>query len=112
MDWIRNEIALGFQRLICLCLDRQPTDDLIAGTMEAWYEAWTYRKIWHQERDAPRFREAFVRFSTTQANCWPQPMDIIALLPDPPPPAPYIGTPVDSERSRARMAEIAERLKA
>jgi len=78
--------------------------------MEAWYEAWTYRKVWDQERDVPRFREAFVRFSTTPTNFWPQPMDIIALLPDPPTFHALPARVEDSERSRAMMKEISERL--
>lgn len=72
---------MQFQRLICLCLDRQPTDDLINGTMKAWFDAWTYNKVWDEQRDRPRFREAFVRFTASNIGSWPQPADILALLP-------------------------------
>lgn len=101
---------MGFQRLICLCLDRQPTDDLINGTMKAWLDAWTVGKVWDRDLDTPRFRAAFVKFSTLPNVAWPVPGDILLLLP---PREEFKALPVvasDPERAQRIMDEIAQNL--
>jgi hypothetical protein len=50
--------------------------------MKAWYDAFTDGYVWDEQLDVPRFRKAFIRFSKVDTNVWPQPREILALLPD------------------------------
>ena len=68
MDWLTRELMTGFQKLLCLGLDRTPASDLIEGTVMAWAEAITAGRAWDQERDAPRIRAAFVYGSVAKGT--------------------------------------------
>ena len=81
MDWLKREISTGFQKLICLGLERQPAAEVIEGTVLFWLEVLTDGKVWDETFDAPRFRRAFIRYGSSTAHSWPQPCDILALLP-------------------------------
>ena len=80
--------------------------------MKAWFDAWTDGKVWDEALDAPRFRKAFIRFSTQPNLAWPVPGDILLLLP---PREEFKALPVvasDPERAKRIMDEIARSLRA
>jgi hypothetical protein len=56
MDWLAHELLTGFQKLLCLGLDRTPATDLIDGTVMAWHEAITTGRTFDQRRDTNRIR--------------------------------------------------------
>lgn len=72
----------GFQKLLCLGMERQPAAEVLPGTVAAWMEALQHRLAWDQVRDAPRIRKAFVTMAATRRT-WPQPMDLVEALPQP-----------------------------
>lgn len=80
MDWLTRELMTGFQKLLCLGLDRTPATDLIDGTVLAWQEAITTGRTFDQQRDAARIRMAFVTLATTRES-WPQPKHFLDALP-------------------------------
>lgn len=70
----------GFQKLLCLGLDRTPASDLIEGTVMAWMEALTDGRHWDEGRDRERIRRAFVTLARTRRQ-WPAPADFLEALP-------------------------------
>lgn len=80
MDWITREVLTGFQKLLCLGLDRQPAGEVIPGTAQAWVEAITHNREFVEGLDADRFRKAFVTLAATRVN-WPAPRDFVDALP-------------------------------
>lgn len=80
MDWLKTELLTGFQKLLCLGLERTPAAEIIPGTVEAWFEVLTDRRAWDQERDTPRIREAFRTLARTR-RFWPVPVDFTEALP-------------------------------
>ncbi len=80
MDWLTREITTGFQKLLCLSLDRTPATDLIQGTVAAWIEALTANRVWDESRDTPRIRQAFTTLIQTRRT-WPSPADFNDALP-------------------------------
>jgi hypothetical protein len=78
--WIHNEILDGLSRLLCLSLDRTPATDLIEGTAAMWVTAITKGRVWEQQFDAPRFRDAFATLALTRRT-WPAPADFLEALP-------------------------------
>lgn len=70
----------GFQKLLCLGLERQPAAEVLPGTVSAWCEALQHRMAWDQGRDASRIRRAFVTMAGTRRT-WPQVQDLIDALP-------------------------------
>jgi hypothetical protein len=80
---------------------------MIAGTVMVWMEVLTSGYAWDELRDVPRFRKAFVRFAGSQRATWPQPADIIALLPAPEEHKLLSGTPSDPERIQAHIDDLA-----
>jgi hypothetical protein len=91
-------------------LDRQPAPELLPGVLQAWFDAFCDGNVWDEQLDVPRFRKAFVRFSKTASNVWPQPAEILALLPDR---ETFVALGYKTEKTEASaktMAEIAERL--
>ena len=80
MDWLTREILTGFQKLLCLGLDRQPAGEVLPGTAQAWVEAITFNREFDEAQDAPRFRRAFVQLAATRIT-WPAPRDFLDALP-------------------------------
>lgn len=70
----------GFQKLLCLGLERQPAAEVLQGTVAAWVETLTSRLAWEERRDAARIRKAFVTMAGTRRT-WPQPADLIDAMP-------------------------------
>lgn len=82
MDWLTTEILTGFQKLLCLGLERTPAEAVIEGTAMTWREALTTGKDWDEGRDRLRFQRAFITLARTRRT-WPTPADFIEALPPP-----------------------------
>ena len=107
MDWLLEEIATGFQKLLCLSLDRTPAGEVIPGTAQAWFEALTFGREWDRQRDTPRIRRAFVTLAQTQ-RMWPAPRDFIEALPPAPAPKLIARGMGDPEVAAKALGEIGE----
>lgn len=106
MDWLTTELLTGFQKLLCLGLDRTPASDLLQGTVLAWREAITAGRDWDEQRDAPRIRQAFVTLATARET-WPAPRHFLDALPRIEQRAlGYEVKPASPEQAQARLAEI------
>ncbi|WP_074551125.1 hypothetical protein [Dyella sp. AtDHG13] len=80
MDWIKHELLTGFQKLLTLGLERQPAAEVIPGTVATWLETITHGRQFDKQRDAWRFRAAFITLAGRQRT-WPVPRDLIDALP-------------------------------
>lgn len=110
MDWLTRELMTGFQKLLCLGLDRTPATDLIDGTVMAWQEAITNGRTFEQQRDTGRIRAAFVTLATTRES-WPQPKHFLDALPRMEQAAlAYETKPATPEQAAAALARIREML--
>ena len=112
MDWLKNELLTGFQKLLCLGLDRTPAMDLIHGTVGAWMETITHGRIFDQERDTPRIRAAF-RTIAGRSRTWPAPVDFLDALPriESAPRLARIDSEANRENGLQHLADIAAKLK-
>lgn len=95
----------GFQKLLCLSLERSPAADMVKGAVAAWVECLTANREWKQDRDAPRIRQAFLTLAQTRRQ-WPAPIDFTEALPRVPPLRALPGKPADP----AKVAKIIEGL--
>lgn len=96
----------GFQKLLCLSLERTPATDLIDGTVMAWQEAVTDGRTWEQGRDAARIAQAFVTMGRTRRT-WPAPADFLDALPRVEQAAiAYEVKPASPEQAKAALAKI------
>lgn len=71
----------------------------------AWVEALNCNRVWDQDRDAPRFREAF-RTLAANSTRWPAPVDFVAALPAYEPKqalAPPVCDPIKQQQNIARL---------
>lgn len=106
MDWLAHELLTGFQKLLCLGLDRTPAEAVIDGTVLAWHEAITVGRSWEQARDTPRIRAAFVTLANTRES-WPAPRHFLDALPRMEQAAlRYEVKPLSPAEAEARMAEL------
>lgn len=111
MDWMTREISTGFQKLLCLGLDRTPATDLLQGTVRAWLEALTANRDWVEERDTPRVRQAFVTLAQTMRT-WPVPADFTDALPKFAPLRALPAKPTDPDKARRIVEDLAKELRA
>lgn len=105
MEWMVQEIKTGFQKLICLGLDRQPASELLGGTVMAWVDALNCNRVWDQDRDTPRFREAF-RTLAASSTRWPAPVDFVAALPAHEPQQALPPPVCSPEQAKANLAKL------
>lgn len=78
--WMVEEISEGLAKLVALRLDQQPPEDTITATLAVWVEAICAGRVWSFERDAVRFRRAFLNLECTRTK-WPAPRDFLEALP-------------------------------
>ena len=80
MDWFKIEILTGLQKLALLGLAWTPPMETIAGTGAAWLEALEHGRLWNQERDTQRIRDAFSNVIRTRKQ-WPSVADFLECMP-------------------------------
>lgn len=100
----------GFQKLLCLGLERTPATDLIEGTVLTWREVVCQGRSFEERLDASRFHRAFVTLAATRTS-WPAPIDFLTALPE----RDQLqlvrqSTKADPERAAAACAVIAREL--
>lgn len=78
-NWLRAELADGFQHLLCLRLPATPPADAIEATLAVWLKAVSAGRHWVHE-DAVRVSEAFVTLART-CERWPTPREFLQVLP-------------------------------
>lgn len=101
----------GFQKLLCLGLERTPATDLIEGTVLTWREVVLQGRAFDEQLDADRFRRAFVSLAATRTS-WPAPIDFLTALPDRDQLAlSRQSVKADPSRAAAACAEIADALR-
>lgn len=100
----------GFQKLLCLSLERQPAVDLLPGTVMAWAEVIRTGRAFDEALDAPRFRKAFVTLASTRRS-WPAPADFLDALPPRPELKSLPAKAADPEKAKAIIAELAKAIK-
>lgn len=100
----------GFQKLLCLGLERTPASDLIEGTVMTWCEVLTVGLVWDQERDTPRIRAAFTTLAATRTT-WPLPRDFIDALPRVERKLALPSKPADPAKVERLIRELAEELR-
>jgi hypothetical protein len=89
-------------------LDRQPAAELIPGTLAMWVKVITNRRVrvFEQQRDAPRFQQAFLKLA--EGRAWPVPQDFLDALPAPEKPRAVlrIDSEAQRERNKARLKQL------
>lgn len=102
MKWLEDEISDGLSAMLAAKLENAPALDTIEVTANVWGLAWA-RHVNSDQLDAPRVREAFIRYIAT-ARDWPAPIRVIELMP-PRPPLPRLPLPELTDEQRARNRE-------
>jgi len=96
-----------------LGLDRQPAAEVIVdGTVPTWINTLTTGRQFEEDRDAPRFRAAFVTLAGT-CRAWPVPRDFLEALPriETVQQPKAIDGPHSREVGMRTLAELADKLK-
>ena len=79
--WLEVVVIEGLQMLLTLRLRNAPAHDTITAVLDVWLMAIMNRNpVWIEERDAPRFRAAFLRLAGT-LDAWPAPAQLYRELP-------------------------------
>lgn len=106
--WFRSQVATGIQRLVSIGLPGGPGYDSIKLTAQAWVDTmWKAPVDWHEQLDAERLEEAFVRAGRLER--WPSPRQVLDLMPSRTPPR--NGLPkqrLSPEQCRANQQRIKE----
>lgn len=73
----------------------------------SWVDTLTEGRVFHEERDAPRFRKAFAILARTQGT-WPAPRDFLAVLPPfrEPREAPRLESDAGKARAKAEISKL------
>ena len=80
MDWLTREVITGLQKLLCLGLNHTPATDLIKGTAMTWADGLSEGRLWDEDRDTARIRQAFTALSI-RCRQWPAPAEFLECLP-------------------------------
>ena len=79
--WLEVVVIEGLQMLLTLRLRNAPAHDTITAVLDVWLMAIMSRNpVWFEDRDAPRFRAAFLRLAGT-LDAWPTPAQLYRELP-------------------------------
>jgi hypothetical protein len=76
--WLRQEIGMAMQQMVCLRLANTPAVEMLPYTAEMWLQTVGDGMI--KEIDRPRIRKAFQYLYRT-LKWWPQPAELLAALP-------------------------------
>lgn len=77
-NWLRQEIGIAFQQLVCLALDGAPAAEMLPLTAEMWVSALGWDL--NEEQDRERIRGGFGSLFR-KLKRWPQPVELLAELP-------------------------------
>lgn len=83
--WLRMEIAIAFQEMICLRLANTPAVEMLPFTAESWIN--TVGEGMTEELDRERIKQGFKLLYRT-LKWWPQPAELLKVLPLRKPPRP------------------------
>lgn len=72
-----------------------------------WLEVLTTGYLWDEARDVERFREAFRRYAGSARGVWPQPADIVSLLPRAEEPRALPASSSDSAKIQSHIDDLA-----
>ena len=79
--WLEVIVIEGLQMLLTLRLRNAPAHDTITAVLDVWLVAIMKRNpVWLEQRDAPRFRSAFLDLAGT-LDAWPAPVQLYRALP-------------------------------
>lgn len=101
--WLRQEIGMAFQQMICLALDGAPAAEMLPLTAEMWVQTIGYGM--HKDLDRERVRDGF-RQLYRKLKKWPQPVELTDVLP----PRPQRTALAEPEISAVDHAEQARKL--
>ena len=76
--WLRQEIGMAFQQMICLALDGAPAAEMLPLTAEMWVMTIGYGMC--EDLDRERIRDGF-RQLYRKLKKWPQPVELTDVLP-------------------------------
>lgn len=84
--WLRIEIAVAFKQLVCLRLGNTPAVEMLPFVAETWID--TIGEGMTEALDRERIKAGFKQLYRT-LKWWPQPAELLKVLPrrQPPPPA-------------------------
>jgi len=81
MDWLRDAVIDGLQRLLVLRLQNSPAEDTLEAVAEIWIEVFlSQRIIWVEKLDQVRIAKAFLKATATFER-WEAPAKVLQLLP-------------------------------
>ena len=111
-NFIRAEIAEGFQKLKTLGLENSPSADIIRATVEVWVDAIERHGQWNEALDKGRITQAFNRL-INQCDKWPTPSKLIECIPPRAPkkalPKPKL-SPAERAKNVARLHNLMNHL--
>lgn len=109
-QWLRREIGMGFQQMVCLGLNGQPAAEMLPLAAEMWVMTIGYGMT--EELDSERIRGGFAQLYRILTR-WPQPVELLKVLPGRPKrpltPEPE-RDPVDHAANAAKLQEIMDML--
>jgi hypothetical protein len=76
--WLRQEIGMAFQQMICLALDGAPAAEMLPLTAEMWVMTIGFGMV--EVLDRERVRDGF-RQLYRKLKKWPQPVELSDVLP-------------------------------
>ena len=76
--WLRQEIGMAFQQMICLALDGAPAAEMLPLTAEMWVMTIGFGMV--ETLDRQRVRDGF-RQLYRKLKRWPQPVELTDILP-------------------------------
>lgn len=113
-QWLRLEIASGFQQMVMLKLGQTPAVEMLPLTAEMWVEV--IGDGMNEAQDKDRVKAAFKQLFRS-LKWWPQPADLLKALPvrKPPPSQAHArqaeDADVDTSAGVAKLQEIMDMLK-
>jgi hypothetical protein len=104
--WLRQEIGMAFQQMICLALDGAPAAEMLPLTAEMWVMTIGFGMV--EDLDRERVRDGF-RQLYRKLKKWPQPVELTDVLPGRPKRTALMEpeiSPVDHAEQSRRLQDI------
>ena len=108
--WLRQEIGMAFQQMVCLALAGAPAAEMLPLTAEMWVMTIGFGLT--EELDRQRIRDGFMQLYR-KLKKWPQPVELTDMLPGRPKrtalPEPPISE-ADRAEGRRKLQDIMDML--